>query len=148
MSSNDNLPDFDADSMRQLEEAIFSARDFVRPSTDLRPRTLEQARDASRIHTWSNRLTVTVLAAMLIWSTLITVMRDLGKHREKIAGPFPQEIEQRAESYPHQYPYSPEWRMVDAFQEERNVHGRSKEARRIETRRIEGSVQALDSNSF
>ena len=147
MSNKDNLPDFDAGSLRQLEAAIFSARNFVQPSPDLRPRTLEQARDASRIHTWSNRLTVTVLAAMLIWSSVITVMRDLGKHREKIAGPFPQEIEQRAQSYPNRYPYSPEWRMVDAFQEERSVHGRSVEAKRTETRRIESGVHALDTNS-
>ncbi len=61
---------------------------------------------------------------MLFWSVAATSMRYLGKHRDKIAGPFPEELELRAERYPGQDRYGTQWRLVEAFQQERSLEVR------------------------
>jgi hypothetical protein len=111
----------DNEAIRELEETIFSARNFVVPSPDLRPRTLEQARDAHRIHVWANRIAVAAFGCMFLWSIAIIATRHLGQYRDKLTGPFPDELEQRAARYPSHDRYGTQWRLVEAFQQERSL---------------------------
>ncbi len=120
-SNEDREPELNQEITRQLEETIFSARNFVVPSPDLRPRTLEQAKEAYKNHMWANRIAVTVLGCMFLWSVTTVTTRFLGQYRGKLSGPFPEEIQQRAASYPRYDSYGTPWHLVEVFQQERSL---------------------------
>src|SRR5690606_21372188 len=95
--------------MEQLEAKLFAAGGYVVPSDDLRPRTLEQARHATRGQNWANRLTLITLGSMLLWGGAIPLLRELSLQREKISGPFPAELERAAQDYAEQHRYEAQW---------------------------------------
>ena len=112
----------DPESIEQLEATLFAARNYVTPSSDLRPRTLEQARHTTRTQNWANRLTLITLASMLLWSVTLPLLRELSVHRDKLSGPFPAEIEQAAQDYADQHRYEAQWGLVEAFRDARQLH--------------------------
>ncbi len=113
--------DLNPEQIRYLEETIFSARNYVRPTDDLRPRTLEAAKESNRLQTNANRLVVGVLGVLLVWSVLVSAASALSIYRDRIAGPFPVEIQQAAERYSAGNHYEIQWGMVDAFQDSRSL---------------------------
>ncbi len=119
--------ELDREAVERLEAALFAARDYVTPAPDLRPRTLEQARTANRAQRWANRLTLFTLGSMLLWSLLVPMLRELGAHRDRLTGPFPEEIEQAAQRYVDEHRYEAHWGMVEAFRDARQT--RMSEAR-------------------
>lgn len=135
-SSDGDGTELSRETIQQLEETIFSARNFVEPSPDMRPRTLEQAKDAYRNHVWANRIVVTALGCMFLWSIAATSLRYLGQHRDKLTGPFPEELEQRASRYPSQDRYGTDWRLVEAFQQERSLQKQDSKERLMQAPRI------------
>ena len=113
--------ELDPQTLEQLEATLFAARDFVIPSDDLRPRTLEQARQSRRIQSWANRLTLVTLGCMLLWSMAMPMLRELGSQRDKISGPFPAEIERAAQVYADEHRYEAQWGLVEAFRDARQL---------------------------
>lgn len=111
----------DPASLEQLEATLFAARDYVTPSSDLRPRTLEQARHTTRTQSWANRLTLIMLGSMLLWSVTMPLLRELSLHRDKLSGPFPAEIERAAQDYADQHRYEAQWGLVEAFRDARQL---------------------------
>ncbi len=111
----------DLESLEPLEATLFAARDYVAPSSDLRPRTLEQARHATRVQDWANRLTLITLGSMLLWSVTLPLLRELSVHRDKLSGPFPAEIERVAQDYADQHRYEAQWGLVEAFRDARQL---------------------------
>ncbi|MEO8270545.1 MAG: hypothetical protein ABI557_12550 [Aureliella sp.] len=111
----------DFESFEQLEARLFAARDYVIPSSDLRPRTLEQARHTTRGQDWANRLTLITLASMLLWSVTMPLLRELSLQRDKLSGPFPAEIERAAQDYADQHRYEAQWGLVEAFRDARQL---------------------------
>lgn len=111
----------DPESFEQLEATLFAARDYVTPSSDLRPRTLEQARHATRAQGWANRLTLITLGSMLLWSVTMPLLRELSSHRDKLSGPFPAEIERAAQDYADLHRYEAQWGLVEAFRDARQL---------------------------
>lgn len=113
--------DVDPESFAPLEATLFAARDYVTPSSDLRPRTLEQARHTTRAQGWANRLTLITLGSMLLWSATMPLLRELSVHRDKFSGPFPAEIERAAQAYADQHRYEAQWGLVEAFRDARQI---------------------------
>lgn len=113
--------ELDPAAVQRLEACLFAARDYVAPSPDLRPQTLEQARTANLAQRWANRLTLFTLSSMLLWSLLVPLLRELGSHRDKLTGPFPAEIEQAAQDYADVHRYEAQWGMVEAFRDARQL---------------------------
>ena len=113
--------ELDPQTLEQLEATLFAARDYVIPSDDLRPRTLEQSRQATRIQSWANRLTLVTLGCMLLWSMAMPMLRELGSQRDKISGPFPAEIERAAQVYADEHRYEAQWGLVEAFRDARQL---------------------------
>ena len=124
-------PPLDRPKLQALEEMIASARNYVTPSDDLRPQTLETAREESRLQNAANRLLLTGLSCLLVWCILAVFFRKAGDYREHVTGPFPEQIERTAESYRVEKHYEPGWGMVDAFRDERGIHGASAAARSL-----------------
>lgn len=111
----------DPELIEPLEATLFAARDYVVPSSDLRPRTLEQARHTTRGQDWANRLTLITLASMLLWGVAIPLLRELSLQRDKLSGPFPAELERAAQDYAEQHRYEAQWGLVEAFRDARQL---------------------------
>ncbi len=110
------------EGLLRLEQAIFEARDFVTPSNDLRPRTLEQAKQVASTQGWANRLTLATLAGMLVWCISVPLLQIVSQHRERLSAPFADEILQAAQEYDEQHRYEPQWGMVEVFREARQLN--------------------------
>lgn len=114
-------PELELEQIQQLEATLFAARNFVRPSDDLRPRTLEMARESTTWQIHANRLAGGLLCILLVWSSLLAVSSGLAVYRKQLVGPFPAEIENAAVHNPTNNPYQRDWGLVDAFQESRSL---------------------------
>lgn len=84
----------ESDRQRDVEAMIRAAGDYVEVSTDLRPRTLEAAYQLHRDEQLRHRVTILVLAAMLVvapldhWFSTPIVQRTWSNHRTEKLSPL------------------------------------------------------------
>lgn len=140
--------------LTELEQAIWSAREFVRVSDDLRPRTLERARERIRLRTYASRFTVLALVCMAAWSIAVPVAHSLSNYRTRIAAPSAAEIGWSASDLSQDPQYGPDWGMVEAFQRARPMHDQNqrdwnrRERSEHETRAVESSEVSSSALNF
>lgn len=104
------------DAFADLEQAIFSARNFVVPSDDLRPNVMEEAKENSLQRLGFRRLGILVMACLLVWLIAIPTARALSVMRSQMSAPSTKQVEQVAEELSTQNRYGPNWGLVDAFE--------------------------------
>lgn len=108
-------------AFEDLERMIFAARDYAVPSEDLRPRTLEKARELGRFQFQLRRLSLCALIALLVWGAGIPVGRMVSSWRKEFVAPFPEDVHRAARELSARQNTSKDWGMVEAFQQIRDL---------------------------
>ncbi len=90
------------ESLEQIESMVASARNYVRPSENLRPRILETAR-AQQSHRLGTRR-MFQLAALIVLGVLLTIpaQEHLDSWRRSALSPSAGELEMQAQKYAEQ----------------------------------------------
>ena len=101
--------------------AIFAARHYVRPSDDLRPRTLEAAREQGVQRHYLRRLSLYAAALLMSWLVALPTARALSELRTRIVAPLPAELQQIALELSDQKRYGIDWGLVEAFEQTRSL---------------------------
>lgn len=114
--------DFGADEFSQLEKTIFEARHYVVPTDDLRPRTLEAAREDSQQKRGFQRLSVYAVACLLIWLVCLPVGRAVSVFRSHMVAPSTEDLQRVALELSAEKSYGPDWGMVEVFERLRGLH--------------------------
>ncbi len=108
--------------IEKLELAIFAARNYVVASQDLRPRTLEAAKDHCGQHRRLRRIGISALAASLVWFMCAPAISTLSGYRSHFSGPSRSEMERTALELSKQKGYGPNWGLVEAFLKLRTIN--------------------------
>lgn len=111
-----------SETRTEIEELIFSAKEYVVASDQLRPRVLEEAREASKFQRNANRAVLGGLGFLVAWGVAIPLVTFFLGTPEDYAGPSQYEIQKSAAIMTNRYSYDPEWGMVDAFTKARQVN--------------------------
>ncbi len=107
--------------IEKLELAIFAARNFVVASQDLRPRTLEAAKEYCSQQRRLRRIGISALAASLVWFTCAPAISTLSGYQSRFSGPSRSEMERTALELSKQKGYGPNWGLVEAFLKLRTI---------------------------
>lgn len=99
----------------RLERLILSAANFVQPSYDLRPRTVEAAREYCRDKRAEQRLGGFVLAVMLVLIISSPAMQYVDVLRTQSTGPSATEMEQIAIEYSERREIGSHFGLSEAF---------------------------------
>lgn len=105
-----------------LERSIYAARNYVAPSRDLRPRTIEAAQEFCRQKRRVRRLSFGAIAAAVAWIICMPAASTMSGYSDRISGPSRFEMERAALDYAQEKGYGPNWGLVEAFLKVRNVH--------------------------
>ena len=108
---------------KNLEAAIFAARNYVVPSEDLRPRTLEVAREKSAQLSKIHRIGFAAAAALVVWCSCVLLAGSANAFRESFVAPFGDELLNTAIEISAEQNVSIEWGLVDAFSHYRCLQG-------------------------
>ena len=103
-----------------LEATIRAAGKYVVPGDDLRPRTLEAARQWSADRRGLRKLR-RLMAAALVCSLLSVQLVDYLRQRDNRIAPTPQEFRQRAMELASNANVGPHWGVVEAFSQLRRA---------------------------
>ena len=102
-------------SLKQIESLVASAKNYVVPSDNLRPRILEAARaNQSR---WLSTRRMLQVAAVIFLCVLLTIpaQQRLDAWRRSTVSPTASELEQRAQQYADQPAIGHNWAMYEAY---------------------------------
>lgn len=107
--------------LSQIESVIRAARWFVRPSDDLRPRTLEAARCYCNDRRAEQKLGGFLVAALLLLSFTSPAVQYVSVLRIRAAAPSSTEIHDRAIEFASRREIGSHWGMAEAFTHLRRV---------------------------
>ncbi len=119
----DSSPNNDApnnDELARLEQAIFAAGKYVRPSDDLRPRTIEAAKEHCGNHRFVRNVIGLGLAALLLLMLGVPVTETIRQRRARSTSPTSAEIQQQAIEYSLKAGLSPDWGLSQKFDDLRH----------------------------
>ncbi len=105
------------DDLSAIENAIFAAGKYVRPSDDLRPRTIEAAKGHCGYHRLVRRAIVLGLAALVLLMLSFPAMDLIRQRRAKATSPSSQEIQQQAIDYATRAGITSDWGLSHQFDE-------------------------------
>ena len=108
-------------SFEQIESAIRAAGDYIQPSEDLRPRTLEAARDDCGDRRAEKRLGVFVFAVVMLVMIGSPIIHNLEKLRRESSAPSTTEMQQRGLHYAADPTIGPNWGLSEAFSQLRRL---------------------------
>lgn len=111
----------DDQSFEQIESAIRAAGDYLRPSEDLRPRTLEAAREDCSDRRAEQKLGVFVIAVLMLVMISSPAIHNINKLRRKSSAPSAKEIEQRGLHYAADPTIGSNWGLSEAFSQLRRL---------------------------
>ncbi|TWT76675.1 hypothetical protein CA13_71720 [Planctomycetes bacterium CA13] len=115
----DGLPRRDSDwnheTYSDIESLIRTASDFVRPSEDHRPRTLEAARARCADLRTEQKLGVFLACALLVLAIVSPGFHYLSRYRSRFQGTTAAEIQEQASIISIKANVSPQWGMFEAF---------------------------------
>ena len=121
MSNVLNSTDYQCDDSFEIEAKIRAARNYVVPSSNLRPQTLEAARELSEDRK-STRQLRRLAVAMLLLSVLSIPMADqLTVWHQRQQLPSASELQQRALDMESDGDAAPHWGLIEAFNQLRRV---------------------------
>jgi len=119
-----------------IEEAIRAAGAFVRPSDDLRPRTLETARELSEDRRGGVRLASFAAVLLLCLIVSAPVGQRLSAWYQRIEAPSAAELQQQALQIETDRNTGPHWGLYEAFSQLRRS-----QAVRLGQRTVHGAMQ-------
>lgn len=119
MNSLDHPPPSD-DELARLEQAILAAGTYVRPSDDLRPRTIEAAKELCSNHRLVRRIIVLGLAAMLLMMLGVPVTETMRQRSLGAMSPTSAEMERQAIQYSREAGVTPDWGLSQMFDDLRH----------------------------
>jgi hypothetical protein len=108
-------------SFDSIELLIRAAGNYVQPSEDLRPRTLEAARDHCDDRRAEQKLGAFAIAVLLLVSFSSPALRYADVLRSASAGPSATEMHSRALAYETQPDVGSNWGLTEAFTELRRT---------------------------
>lgn len=103
-----------------IESLIKSAENFVVPSENLRPRTLEAAREAAADRAGFVRLAKLFLFLLFCSAASVPAVDRLTRWHEQSVSPSAAEIQHQAVELSHQKGVGPHWGLFEAFNRLRN----------------------------
>lgn len=107
--------------IKNLEQAIFAARNYVVPSQDLRPRLLESAKEYCGQKRRLRRMGFGAIAASLLWFFLAPAFSSMSGYQSQLSGPSRTDMERAALELSSQKGYGPNWGLVEAFIKFRSI---------------------------
>lgn len=112
----DNLDTSDDDlSFAEIESKIFSARNYVVPSDDLRPRTLEEAAELSVPINTFRKLATALAFVFVSWLAIEMVSSSYDRLHDRLTAPFSQEVHSMAIEMSKKNSDGIGWGLVDVF---------------------------------
>jgi hypothetical protein len=107
--------------LENLEKIIRAARHFVVPSDDLRPRTLEDARDLGQKRREIRRLGLTSILGIALWGFSFSVVNSAGAFRDAWVTPSGEELRRIAFELGSASQDSHDWGLVEVFDQIRSL---------------------------
>jgi hypothetical protein len=108
-------------STDQIESMIRSAGHYVRPSEDLRPRTLDAARQYCNDRRAEQKLGGFVIAVLLLLTLSSPASQYVDVLRAQASAPTATEIQNRALEYGARHEIGTNWGLTEAFTQLRRV---------------------------
>ncbi len=99
----------------EIERAILASGQYVHPSDDLRPRTIEAAREVCRDQRMLRSAGVGAIAALVLALLSSPVVERLNHRHSRSLSPTAREIEQQAMELSMRAGIGPEWALSEAF---------------------------------
>lgn len=103
------------DSLKHIEALVASAKNYVKPSDNLRPRVMDAARSRRRIVMNSRRILQLSFIVMLGVLMTIPVQQRLEVWRQNAFTPSTDELQQQAQAYAERSSVGQNWGMVEAY---------------------------------
>ena len=120
--SNSNLEtDATEDAFESIEAMVRAAGNYVVPSDDLRPRTLEAAREICRIKRTERKLGGFVLTSLCFCLLSMPLADCLVVWRSHSLAPSAMEMQRRALQITTEPDSNPSWGLMEAFDELRRL---------------------------
>ncbi len=113
---DDSQPEFG-----DLEQIILAARHFVVPSDDLRPRTLEDARDLGLQRREIRRLGLASVLGVALWGLSFAFVNSANAYRDAWVAPSGDDVQRIAFEIGNKTNNSPEWGLVEVFERLRSL---------------------------
>ncbi|MDZ4849607.1 MAG: hypothetical protein SGI77_09950 [Pirellulaceae bacterium] len=110
-------------ALSELERAIYAARNYVVPSDDLRPQTLEAAREHGRDRTRVRWSRIAAVFGLFFWCFGGMLASSASGIREGFVAPFGDEVHSIATEISLQENDSFEWGLVEVFSRYRSLSG-------------------------
>lgn len=130
-------PHFDHDqSMWQIESAIRAAGDYIQPSEDLRPRTLEAAREDCGDRRAELKLGVFAIAVLLLVTLSSPTIHYVDTIRTQSTAPSATEMQLRGLEFATDPHIGSNWGLSEAF-----TQLRRSQADRLKTDRLGHSIK-------
>ena len=104
-----------------LEKIILAARNYVVPSDDLRPRTLEDARDLDLQRREIRRLGLASVLGVALWGLSFAFVNSANAYRDAWVAPSGEELQQIAFEFGAKTNSSREWGLVEVFERLRSL---------------------------
>ena len=111
----------DQQAIAEIEAAIRAAGDYVWPSDDLRPRTLETARELSQQRRAQRRLGRFFLAVVFLMAFGVPLFERVDSRVKPRTAPSAIDMQRRALEHAARASVGPNWGMLEAFTEWRRV---------------------------
>ena len=118
---NPNRPSPRDTDFSELEQLIASAKHYVVPSADLRPRTLEAAREIQIQREQVSKLRNFAFCVAAMWCTMLFLTSYLTENRSRFMSPSARQAEQAAIEYATQRGSSIDWGLVEVFRQLRGA---------------------------
>ncbi len=103
------------EGLSELEKRIHAAGNYVRPSDDLRPRTLEAARNVCNDTMIERRIGGFFVCAVLMFCLASPFVELMGQYQTRFTGATSGELHRKAAELSMQSDIGSQWGMCEAF---------------------------------
>ncbi|EMI21899.1 hypothetical protein RMSM_01183 [Rhodopirellula maiorica SM1] len=102
-------------SLHEIEQRVRAAGNYVRVSEDLRPRTLEAARNACDDTALERRVGGFFVCVLLMFCLASPFVELLGDYQSRFSGTTSGEVQRKAAELSQRSDIGPQWGMCEAF---------------------------------
>ncbi|MBX3422072.1 MAG: hypothetical protein KF752_11015 [Pirellulaceae bacterium] len=114
-----------AEDFADLERLVSSAKDFVVPSDDLRPRVVEAARDIDVRRAELTKLRNFGICMAGLWVSILGLFWVLAGYRDELSAPTSEQVQRQALEYSAYAGTNVDWALVETFRQLRGGDDRS-----------------------
>jgi len=114
----------DRETLSPLEQAIRAAGSFVRPTSNLRPRVIEAAKEQCGQQRAIRKAACLLLFVCLLAAVTAPFAMQLAKHVEQTQAASSEEVQKQATQYSAQAGIGSNWGLSEAFTRQRESQSR------------------------